>query len=369
MATKKNLRTGISTGASAAASAKAAAIALFNGQYPKLVTVANPEGDIINVPIDRYTDCSDTDGQGAIVIKDGGDDPDVTHGIEIIVTVTAVKDSKIKIMGGEGVGTVTKPGLQVPVGKPAINPVPEWMIKTAVSEVLPEGRGCIVTIDVPEGEKVARRTLNPRLGIVGGISILGTTGIVRPMSEEAYKNSLLPMIDMAVAYGYDKVLLTPGRLGVKWALNKGFPEKAIVEMGNFVGFMLDGCVQRGIKEVLLWGHHGKLVKVAAGIFHTHSKLADARQETFAALTATMGAEPNIIKAILDCVTTDAIVDILKKENLTQVLELVARRASARSMAYVREELSVGTVLLSMQGEVLAADEQARVMGRKLKCRT
>lgn len=363
MVTKRRLKTGISTGACAAAAAKAAALAWFSNEYPTLLSIKNPEGKEIGVTISRYINT--TNGIGSVVIKDGGDDPDVTHGLDIIATLVPDNNGTITIKGGEGVGTVTQPGLQVGVGLPAINPVPEWMIRNAVSEALPPGKGCIITISVPGGETVAKRTLNPRLGIEGGISILGTSGIVRPMSEEAYKNSLVPMIDMAIAYGYDTIILTPGRLGAKWAINQGFTEQSIVEMGNFVGFMLDQCVDKGIKQVLLWGHCGKLVKVAAGIFHTHSKLADARQETFAALAACKGASPGIVSSILNCTTTEAIVDILYQQNLTGVIEMAVQRASARATAHVKGELTIGTAMLSMAGDVLAFDEQALVIGRDL----
>lgn len=363
MTGNQELKTGISTGTCAAAAAKAAATALFQNKYPAQLTVTNPEGKKIPVNISRYIRIPD--GQGAVVIKDGGDDPDVTHGMEIIVTIKQTKDGTINILGGEGVGTVTKPGLQVAVGQSAINPVPRWMINTALAEVLPPHTGCTVTVSVPGGETVARRTLNPRLGIVGGISILGTTGIVRPMSEEAYKNSLIPLINMAVAHGYTQVVLTPGRMGAKWATNWGFPEKAVVEMSNFVGFMLEACAAKGIKKVLLWGHHGKLVKVAAGIFHTHSKVADARQETLAALAALLGAGPDITAQILECTTTEAIMDILYREKLTRVLDLVAQRASSRATAYSKGKLIVGTALLNMRGEVLAYDRPALDIGREL----
>ena len=262
-------------------------------------------------------------------------------------------------------GTVTRPGLQIPVGSPAINPVPEWMIKTAVSEVLPGNTGCMVTISVPGGEKAAGRTLNPRMGIVGGISILGTTGIVRPMSEDAFKDSLAPLIDLSLAAGYQSVLLTPGRLGYRWALEYGLPEKAVVEMSNFVGFMLQACAAKGIKKVLLWGHHGKLVKVAAGIFHTHSRVADARGETMAALAASRGGDRETVQSLLACNTTEAMVEILREKELPEVLQLAAQRASVRAAEYVGGKLIVGTALLSMTGKLLAADQQARAIGSEL----
>jgi len=357
------MRTGITTGASAAAAAKAAAMYLLTNHKPAEVTVVNPDGKAIKVPLHRYFDVFN--GKGAVVIKDGGDDPDITHGLEIIAEVVMTHDDEIRIAGGQGVGTVTRQGLQVPVGQPAINPVPQWMIKTALQEVLPAGQGCLVTVSVPDGDKVAKRTLNPRLGITGGISILGTTGIVLPMSEEAYKDSLVPLIDVAVAAGLKSIALTPGRLGARWAARHGMPDKAVVEMSNFVGFMLEKCVDRGIEEVLLWGHHGKLIKIAAGIFHTHSRVADARQETYAALAAACGADRGTVAAILESLTTEAIMEILLSHNLTQVLNLAVARASLRAEQYVRGGLKIGTAFLAMNGEVIAADAKARLIGGKL----
>jgi len=360
---KKHLKTGVTTGASAAAAAKAAVVSLLNNTQPTLIKVLNPDGDKIEVPIDRYINSGN--GKTAVVIKDGGDDPDITHGLEITASVTLTTHHGIFIRGGQGVGTVTKPGLKVPVGKPAINPVPEWMIRTALSEALPENTGCIVTISIPDGEKVAGRTLNPRLGITGGISILGTTGIVVPMSEEAYKESLLPQIDMAIAVGHTNVILTPGRMGAKSAAGLGIPDTLIVQMSNFVGYMLDKCVEKGIKNVILLGHHGKLIKVAAGIFHTHSKIADARQEIYAALAGAAGAGPLVINSILQCTTAESILGIIYAEGLKNILPTAAARASARAEIYVRGELTVGTVLLSINGEILALDDSARSLGREL----
>jgi len=363
MPRNKKLRTGITTGASAAAAAKAAASALFSGLFPANVTVVNPAGDEIKVPINRYYDLPG--GKGAVVIKDGGDDPDVTNGLEITVSVSPAPKGSITLRGGEGVGIVTRPGLQVPVGKPAINPVPEQMIKTALAEVLPEEHGCTVTISVPGGVKAAERTLNPRMGILGGISILGTTGIVRPMSEEAFKDSLAPQLDLALAAGFKSVVLTPGRMGWRNALHYGLPENAVVEMSNFVGFMLDACVDKGINKVLLWGHHGKLIKVAAGIFHTHSRIADARGETMAALAASLGAGRETVRSIMNCNTTEAMTQILDEHNLPGVLELAARRASSRAAEYTKGRLIVGTALLSMDGRLVAADRQAHEIGSEL----
>ncbi|MCL2337134.1 MAG: cobalt-precorrin-5B (C(1))-methyltransferase CbiD [Firmicutes bacterium] len=359
----KQLRSGVTTGASAAAAAKAAASAFFLGLFPAAVSVVNPAGKEIKVPIHRYYDLPG--GKGAAVIKDGGDDPDVTHGLEIKVAVAPAPQGVITLLGGEGVGIVTRPGLQVAVGQPAINPIPEQMIKTALAQVLPPEQGCTATISVPGGLKAAERTLNPRMGIVGGISILGTSGIVRPMSEEAFKDSLAPQLDLALAAGFKSVVLTPGRMGWRNALQYHLPESALVEMSNFVGFMLDACVEKGINKVLLWGHYGKLIKVAAGIFHTHSRIADARGETMAALAASLGAGPATVRAIMSCNTTEAMMQILAEHNLPEVLDLAARRASARAAEYAKGRLIVGTALLSMDGRLVAADRQAQAIGSEL----
>lgn len=366
MALKKTgLRTGITTGASAAAAARAALLKLYKGVESENVTICNPQGISISVPIARL---EDTDGGvRAVVIKDGGDDPDVTHGLEIIADVQP-SPSGIVIKGGPGVGTVTRPGLSVAVGEPAINPVPREMIMSAVSPLVLPGQGISVIISVPGGEEVARRTLNPRLGIVGGISILGTSGIVRPMSEEAFKDSLVPLIDMALAHGHKRVVLTPGRLGSRKAVEGyGFPEHAVLEMSNFVGFMLEQCADRGITDVILWGHHGKLVKVAAGIFHTHSRLADGRRETLAAHAALLGASQELVGVILEATTLESVVGVLQQHGLGDIFHHLARRASTRAEEFVHHRLRVGTVMLAMDGRVLGIDDSARDIGREIGC--
>ncbi|OAT80272.1 cobalt-precorrin-5B (C(1))-methyltransferase CbiD [Desulfotomaculum copahuensis] len=363
---KKELRSGITTGASAAAAAKAATALLFEEQFPAVVTVFNPAGQAIAVPVARLEKTAA--GTRAVVIKDGGDDPDVTHGMEIVVNARPAGEG-IDIRGGTGVGRMTRPGLQVPVGEAAINPVPRRMIMAAAAAHLPADRGVTLTVSIPGGEEAARRTLNPRLGITGGLSILGTTGIVRPMSEEAFKDSLVPLVRLAVAHGHRQVLLTPGRLGERMAVEGyGFPAEAVVEMSNFVGFMLDTCVEQGIKEVLLWGHHGKLIKVAAGIFHTHSRLADGRRETLASHAALLGAGPDLVACILEANTVESVIEELKQHQLMDVFKHLAGRASRRAEEYVRGRLKVGTVMLSMDGRVLGLDETALMIGRELGCR-
>ena len=357
---KTRLRSGISTGASAAAAARAAALLLFRGEKRERVVVFNPEGMPIEVPIASLS--KKDDKVTAVVIKDGGDDPDVTSGLEIVVEASGSLNG-IAILGGKGVGVVTRKGLPVEVGEPAINPVPRMMITEAVSDLVPPGKGVELTISVPLGEETAYKTLNPRLGIIGGISILGTTGVVRPMSDEAFKKSLEPLVDVAVAAGYDKLVLTPGRIGSRFAVVKyGLPGEAVVETSNFVGYMLDVCVDRGVKAVLLWGHHGKLVKVAAGIFQTHSRIADGRQETIAAYAGAFGADTGIINQILETRTSEEALGLLKENGLTGVMDIIAARASARAEEYTRGRLRVGTVLLGLDGAILGHDEAALNIG-------
>lgn len=360
---KTKLRSGISTGASAAAAARAAALLLFHGETRERIVIVNPEGLHIEVPVkvlNKNGDCA-----RAVVIKDGGDDPDVTHGLEIVVEASAGPDG-INIRGGVGVGVVTRPGLQVAVGQPAINPVPRKMIMDAVADLVPPGEGLELTVSIPRGEEVAPRTLNPRLGITGGISILGTTGIVRPMSEEAFKKSLEPLVDMAVAAGHRRVVLTPGRMGARMAVDKhGFPQEAVVEMSNFVGYMLDVCADRGLEAVLLWGHFGKLVKIAAGIFHTHSRMADGRLETIAAHAGASGASAMLIKKILEATTAEEALGLLRENGLTGVFGTIAARASARAGEYTRGRLRVGTALLGLDGTIVGLDGAARSIGREM----
>ena len=357
MANSKQLRPGITTGASAAAAALAAVKMMFEQKTIHSAKITNPQGREIIVPVKDVVRHSEE--VTATVIKDGGDDPDITHGLPITVKVKQGEPGVIYITGGPGVGTVTKPGLQVPIGEPAINPVPRQMIIDAVKSYLPEGAGVIITVSVPGGAEAARRTLNPKLGIVGGISILGTTGIVEPMSEEAFKRSLVPQIEMAKAYGFSTICLTPGRLGERWATEKlGVPQEAIVQMSNFVGYMLNACVELGIKNVLLTGHHSKLTKVAAGCFHTHNKVSDGRLETLAAFAGLLGASPQIIGELLEANTSEGALEILQNNGLPEVLPMVAVRAAKRAEDHVFGELRVGVIMFNMAGYVLAEDSNA-----------
>ena len=362
---KNSLRCGVTTGASAAAAARAAALLLFRGECPSIVEVANPRGDIIKVPVK----VAEYDGEGAraVVVKDGGDDPDVTNGLDIVARVEAASPGVI-IKGGDGVGVVTAPGLPVPVGESAINPVPARMIRDAVSGLAPAGVGVEISISVPGGRQAATRTLNGRLGITGGISILGTSGIVRPMSEEALKDSLVPFIKKAVALGHKRVVLTPGGLGYRQAVDEyGFNGDCVIEMSNYVGFMLEKCVGEGIESVILWGHVGKMVKVAGGIFNTHSRVADGRREILAAYAALLGAKKDLIDQILNINTLEGAILLLNRRDITGLFDVIAQRASLKASEYVWEKLRVGTVITAREGKILGLDRSAEDLGRLMGC--
>lgn len=363
---EKAMRFGFTTGSCAAAGTKAALLAI-GGTVVNHVEVASPQGERIPVPVEEVT--LKNGGASAVIVKDAGDDPDITNGIriEVAVKLACEGNAAIQIAGGVGIGTVTKPGLSVPVGEPAINPGPRAMITAAAREILGEERGCKVTVSIPEGERLARRTLNPALGIAGGLSIIGTTGIVRPMSEEAFKNSLEPQIRVAKALGYDSIVFVPGKIGEKVAVETcGLPKDAVVQTSNFIGHMLEAAAAEQIKRVMLFGHLGKLVKVAAGIFHTHNRVADARLETMAAYLALCGAPQAAVREVLACATTEAVLPIIETYRLTAVYDLLAERASSRAARYVFQDLSVGTVLVTLSGEMLGMDGTARKIGGDLR---
>lgn len=360
----KVLKNGITTGTCAAAAAKAAILA-WQDEYPRSIEVITPQDRLLSVPI--MAAGAYEMGGWAKVAKDAGDDPDITHGATIVVDVIILPETGVEITAGEGVGTVTKPGLSVALGQPAVNPGPRRMIETAVKQVLPPGRGARITISIPGGVELAKRTLNPILGIEGGLSIIGTTGIVEPMSEEAFKSSLTPQIDVVKALGYTSIVFAPGKIGQDIAVNRyKLPAEAVVQTSNFIGHMLAHAAACGMKQVLIFGHLGKVVKVAAGIFHTHNRVADARLETMAAYAASEGASQQAVKDILNCTTTEAAMIIVAENKLESIYPILAARASERAGRYVFHDLLVGTVIITLQGRILGMDESARQIGGALK---
>ena len=324
------LRAGYSTGTCAAAAAKAAAYCLRDMER-SAVEITLPDGTGVLLPVESVERLAPTMAR-ASVVKDAGDDPDVTDGM-LVVTTVELTGEEITFQAGDGVGTITSPGLQLPPGEAAINPVPRQMIAHALREVLGD-TGCRVTVSIPGGRETAEKTFNPRLGIAGGLSILGTSGRVMPKSEDAWLRSLIPQLDVALAAGQRTLYLSPGGFGETAAREQlGAPPVAIVQTSNFIGEMLRAAVERGAERLILIGHVGKLVKVAAGIFNTHSRFGDARLETVAALAAAEGAPSPLVAQLLDLPTCEAALPLLESAGLDTVWHAIADRAAARATAY------------------------------------
>ena len=289
----------MTTGACAAAAAKAAAMRALTGTCPPRVEVEGPTGrrfslDVLPLP----------DG-GCGVVKDAGDDIDATDGMTVCAAVALEDgDGPIAFAAGPGVGTVTLPGLKVPPGEPAINPAPRAMIERAVRDAV-GARAVRVTVSVPGGEAVARRTFNPRLGIEGGISILGTTGVVRPMDESSILESLTLELGILRSLGVRDLVLTFGNTG-ELALRKawGIEGRCVIQTGNYPGHVLDEAARMGFRRGLFCAHPGKLLKVAAGSFNTHNRVADGRLEALCTQAALAGADRAVVRRLYECRTTE-----------------------------------------------------------------
>jgi cobalt-precorrin-5B (C1)-methyltransferase len=269
-------------------------------------------------------------GEGVVsVVKDAGDDPDITNGVQIFVCVAPRLDGRFFIDGAEGVGRVTLEGLPVKPGRAAINPVPLKQIREEVRRVLP--RGADVTISIPEGEELAVHTFNPRLGIIGGLSILGTTGRVEPWSSAAYQESLLPQLDVAKAAGVKRPVLVPGAKGERTALAEGFEPPAIVQTGNYIGMMLTAVKERRIQKVVLLGHAAKLAKLARGDANTHSRRSPMPLDVLAECAEAVGWSRRRAQGLTLLPTTEAALKLLREADVsgTAVLDEAARRVAAR----------------------------------------
>ena len=339
------LKTGYTTGACAAAAAKAAVLVLLKGTAPATVEVAFPDGTRGLLPVlwARRT----AQGAEAAVVKDAGDDPDVTHGSTVIAAVSATGAQDIVFAAGEGIGLVTKPGLQVPPGEPAINPAPRRMIGAAVREVT--DKGLHITLSIPGGRELAARTFNPRLGVKDGLSILGTTGRVRPFSIPALRDALVCALDVAQACGVRFPVLVPGHIGER-AARRHFrltPEQ-VIHVGNEWGFMLDRVAERALAPILIVGHPGKLGKLPAGHWDTHSSRSPMALDFVAELAHTLAIavppDGRTVEGVFQCLA-DA-----NQRRLGNALAAEARRSVAQ-----RITLSIAVVLINMSGDLLGAD--------------
>lgn len=328
---KRVLRKGYTTGTCAAAGAKAAAHALLGGGALRVVEVTLPSGRPLPVPV---ASVELRDGAArATVVKDAGDDPDVTNGAEFVSEVmiagkNAARPS-VRVRGGEGVGRVTRPGLKVAPGRPAINPVPLMMIRTAVLEAaraVGSTAAFTVTVSVPKGKELAMRTMNERLGIVGGISILGTTGIVEPMSLAAYTHSISLGVDVALASGLDEVVFSTGRSSEKVAERAlGLPEVAFVLTGDHMGYALrDAAAKRGLRAVTVAGQFGKFTKLAAGRFETHCSDSSVEFEFLASLCEAFSAKRAVIDEVLRANTARQVYLLLREKGPREVIAEVCR---------------------------------------------
>lgn len=345
----KRLRLGYTTGSCAAAASKAAAWMLMTGTKLEKIGLQTPKG--ISLELD-VLDISMKDGSVSCAIKkDGGDDPDITDGILIYSTVAFSNSRGIVIDGGEGVGRVTKPGLDQVVGRAAINSVPLSMILKNVEDIcmLFDYRGGLsVCISVPQGRELAKRTFNPRLGIVGGISILGTTGIVEPMSEQALIDTIFVELRQRRATGAEYALLTPGNYGIEFIRNTlGLPDGKAVQVSNFMGEAMDACRKLGFRGVLIVGHIGKLVKLAGGMFQTHSKYGDCRMEILAAHAGACGLPADAIRTLLQCATCDDALALLRQYRLDEaVLQRLTTAIADHLCHRSYGEYTVGAILFS-----------------------
>jgi cobalt-precorrin-5B (C1)-methyltransferase len=353
----KKLRRGYSTGSCAAAAAKAAVWMLSRQRKLGQVDIDTPAGIRLTLPL---TDVAvSPDRASCAVVKDGGDDPDVTTGLSIVAEAVW-KSSGIEIAAGKGIGVVTEPGLKVAVGEPAINPAPRQMILKEAGEVLPAGRGVQITLSVPGGEAVARRTFNPKLGVVGGISILGSTGIVEPMSETALQEALALELRVRSQKGLRQAVFVFGNYGEAFVGQKlGLDGRYLIKIGNYLGLMLDQARALKYQKILLIGHLGKLVKVAAGIFQTHSRVADARLEILCAYAALAGASVAVLQAIMACRTTEAAAQIIAREGLAAIYGRIVNNAAARCRDYTAGTISIGVVLFNGADHLLACDATGR----------
>lgn len=338
----KTLRKGYTTGACAAAAAQAAAVLLVHGNALEQVDVALLNGEVAKLPISccKRIDC----GIRAGVIKDAGDDPDITDGVTVVVDLVPMADGDIVFSAGDGVGTVTKPGLSVPVGEPAINPGPREMIRTAIRTVT--DKPLRVTVSIPGGSELARKTFNPRLGVEGGLSILGTSGRVRPYSHEALVNSLRCSLDVAEAAGVQNPILVPGNIGRR-AAEQLFPSEhdAILEISNEWDSMLPEVARRGFLHILVLGHPGKLAKFPMGHWNTHSSKSPPAIGFVRSLVPEAAAEE-----VLESETVEGLFHALPLEDRLRISNDLAQQI--RTAICAEYVLAVSVVLIDMKGNRL-----------------
>ena len=377
----KKYRRGYTSGSCACGATKAALIMLLEKRNINEVRIGTPKGVDLDLKIENIS--REKDWVQCSVKKDGGDDIDATHGMDIFARLELVQADQVPdfrsdldsdylfITSGQGIGRVTKKGLDIRPGRPAINRVPLKMILKEVQETLDEagldiydylgGRKILVTIFAPQGQEIAKRTFNSNLGIEGGISIIGTTGIVEPMSDEGWKKALSAELAIKRAEGREAIILVPGNIGRDiMAKSYGADLDGIVKMSNFIGYMLMETKRLGFKRVIVGGHIGKLIKLSGGITNSHSRVADARREIMVANLALLGAPLELLKEIDACLSTDAMVDIIRESGYSQVFKVLADKAASKAKVYMRlgqeDHMDIEVYLFSMDGSLLAKSQ-------------
>ena len=356
---KGTLRTGYTTGTTATAATNGALYALITGKPVERVTVSLPKGGTATLKI-AWTKSENNDGKvTCAALKDGGDDPDATHGAEICSTVSFNNNyaGHINIEGGKGVGRVTKPGLGLEIGKAAINPTPMKMLEQAVRQVASEqlkNQGVDVVISVPRGEEIAKKTDNPRLGIVGCISILGTTGFVLPYSTASFAASIRQGLDVAIAMGANTVVLTTGGRSEDFAkaLFK-LPDHCFIQMGDFAGYSIKQCTNKNmIRKAIIAGFIGKLTKMAMGIKQTHVAGSHVDMEFMARLAAECEAPPSVVQEIISANTARHVSEIIKKNNIASYYDLVCKKVYEQMHEHTKGQLQIEVILFEFDGMVI-----------------
>ena len=358
---QKRLRCGYTTGTCAALAAGGAASLLLLGEAPERLSLVTPKGLAVEAAPEglRY------EGDAAVcgVRKDGGDDADATHGLVVVARVEKSPGPGVRIHGGEGVGRVTKPGLDQPVGAAAINRVPRQMVEAQARAVCAKAGytgGLEVTLSIPGGREAAQKTFNPALGVEGGLSILGTSGIVEPMSQQALVDTIALELNQAAALGAEDLVLTPGNYGEEFLRQHPLGGAPVVKVSNFIGDALDLAAGHPFRQVLLVGHAGKLVKLAGGVMNTHSRYADCRAELFCAHAACCGASRQVCLELLQAATADRCLEILdgaglREPVLRRLLEAIQLHLDRR----VQGKYRVGAVLFSNTYGLLGHTEPGR----------
>lgn len=371
---EKELRTGYTTGTYACVAAFVALNLLMEKKIGESVEITTLNGIKLNIPV--YSKKRGNNWARGVVLKDAGDDPDVTNGIEVCAKVRVVERlpdierahrfDNLLIVGGRGVGLVTKKGLKVLPGKSAINPGPQEMIVKVLNPLLKEsGLKVVVTIYVPKGRERALKTFNGKLGIMGGISILGSTGIVKPMSEDALTKSMFAELKVLKENSpREWVVFAFENHGKQFCVDNNIDIEQMVVTSNYIGFMIESAVKLGFKKILLIGHIGKAIKVAGGIFNTHSRVADARLEIIAA-NAILIDEPreNILKVLEANTAEEATEYISKKESL---FSLIANKVAKKSTEFSRDNIEFQSILFNYRGDILGYSDRFYSMLEEIK---